>query len=167
MRGTLKPVRHKRPDARRGLDPPARRAGPPRRRGVLLLLAGALAVVVWRAATMGSGTTEVRQLSIGASGTTDQGTTVTVASWKAESASDAGKSQIDVKSCRTSPDQQLISAAAFGLVMPNGKTLEPDGSELKVLDENCVEGAIFFPATGDQPRSVVLDKGSVTLSWAL
>jgi hypothetical protein len=160
----VKPVRHKQPDVSRSLDPPARKAGPPR--GVLLLLAAALAVVVWRAVTMGSGTTEVRQLSIGESATTDQGTTVTVAGWKAESASEADKSQIDVKSCRTSPDQQLISARSFGLVMPNGKTLEPDGSELTVV-ENCVEGAILFPATSEKPRAVVLDKGSVTLSWAL
>jgi hypothetical protein len=164
---TLKQVRRTQLDE--SLRPaPNRKVRSNSTRTLVLLLGGFLAIIVWRATAMDSGSpVEVRELSLGQSGTTDQGSTVKVDTWMAESSSDAERSEIIVESCRTSRDQPIISAGAFALEMPGGKSLEPNGSELTVVGENCIKGNIFFPATDGKPRSVVLNKGQVKLSWTV
>lgn len=170
MYGTLRPVRRKQLDESRRLASPGRkRAGQPATRTLLLLLGGFLAIVVLRAAAVDSGASvKVRRLSLGDTGTTYQGNKLTVYSWKSQSASSkTALSEIDVESCRTSRNQPLIKAGAFALEMPTGKTFQPEGSDLTVV-ENCIKGKIFFPATrSEKPRSIVFTGGSVRLSWTV
>ncbi|MGH8974499.1 MAG: hypothetical protein ACRD0C_15020 [Acidimicrobiia bacterium] len=136
-------------------------------RTVLLLLGAVLAVVGLKAVTMQSdGPAEVRRLALGEGGTTSQGNEVTVLGWNERASSEPDLSEVDLKACRSKADQPLLSAGALSLEMPNGKTLSPEGSSLKI-DGNCISGAVFFPDTrGTTPRSALYDRGSIALRWS-
>ena len=132
-----------------------------------MVLGSFFAIALLRAAVDSGASADVRRLALGESTMTDQGNELTVYGWTPRSASEPALSEIDVKSCRTSPDQPLIKAGAFALELANGKTLEPQGSELQTV-ENCIKGNIFFPPTkSESPRSVVFNGGSVRLSWTV
>lgn len=140
----------------------------PRGRTVLILLLACLGVVALKAATMQSGgPSEIRRLALGEGGKTSQGNEVTVYGWKAQGGAEPGRSAIDFRSCRSSKDQPLVSAGAFSLEAPDGKTLTPQGSDLKI-EGDCVSGEVFFADTrGIQPRSASYSRGDVELSWPL
>lgn len=132
-----------------------------------MLLGAFFAIAVLKSAVDSGASGQVRRLSLGDSATTDQGNELTVYSWSPRSASKPALSEIDVKSCRTFSSQPLINAGAFALEMAGGKSLEPQGSKLQVV-ESCIRGNIFFPPTGSEtPRSVVFNGGSARLSWTV
>ncbi len=142
-----------------------------RRGNKALLVLAALAVLVVIVASRRSSSPEVKQLPIGSRAATSAGYELTVHSWKSAGSSptakEKGLSAIEIESCRTAPDRPLLKAGAFSLEMPDGKSLEPQGSDL-TTSPDCVRGEIFFPATADtKPRSVLYSAGSPRLSWTV
>lgn len=139
-------------------------------RRAVVVAAVIAAVIVGAVVVRSRANHEPGPLSLGRSVTTPDGR-VTVYGWKppptAEGAPGGSvRSEIDVRSCRVEARGTVLDAGGFGLEMPDGRRVVPNGSKITDGGPSCVRAAISFllPA-GSTPRYVTFTSESSTYRW--